>query len=262
VPRFAANLSLLFTERPMLERFAAARTAGFGAVEIQFPYEHDPRQLAAAAFDANVEVVLINAPVIESHRFGLACVPELRDAFRSGLDRLAEYAQALGVCRVNLLAGQAGVDDSTARVTLVDHLLLAAERLDGIARVLLEPINALDVPNYLVDGFELAREVIADCEDRVGLQFDVYHAARMGLDPLSELATNLALVGHVQFADAPGRHEPGTGRIEFEPLWTLLDDAGYSGFVSAEYHPSGDTRSSLGWLERWRTGLVNAPESG
>jgi hydroxypyruvate isomerase len=147
-----------------------------------------------------------------------------------------------------------------ARRTLVDNLG-ARERLEGIARVLLEPINAHDVPGYIVDRFDAARTVISDCAGRVGLQFDVYHAACMGLDPLSELAENLSLVRHVQFADAPGRHEPGTGRIDFAPLWTLLDNAGYAGFVAAEYRPSGDTRSSFGWLDAWRAELVRTRDS-
>ena len=252
----------MFCEHPLLERFEAARACGFDAVEIQFPYDHDASDVANAARNARVQVVLINAPVATDAPFGMGCLPGREADFRAGLDRVLEYAAALGATYVNVLAGQAeGLEPDACRATLVGNLRHAAKRLDGVARVLLEPINAHDVPHYFVDSFAGARQIIAECAGRVGLQFDIYHAARMGLDPLTELAASLDLVRHVQFADAPGRHEPGTGRVVFEPLWALLDGSGYRGFVSAEYRPSGHTRASLGWLGAWR-GLVKATDSG
>jgi hydroxypyruvate isomerase len=251
---FAANVSLLFRERPLLERFDAARAAGFTAVELQFPYAVHARELSAAARSAGVDVVLINAPVTQEHRLGIAGRHDLRAQFMSHLDRAVEYAQALGVRYVNVLAGEAGDrPHAECRDVLVESLLFAADRLAVVgADVLLEPLNRHDMPGYLVDDFSLGSSIIDACAGRVGLQFDVYHSARMGLEPLAALTAALSRVRHVQFADAPGRHEPGTGRLRFEPLWELLREARYTGHVAAEYHPADDTRSSLGWLECWR----------
>jgi hydroxypyruvate isomerase len=251
---FAANLSLMFCERPLLERFAAARAAGFDTVELQFPYTEDAARLAQAARDAQVDIVLINAPVTEQFPFGIGCLPDLGSEFRSTLGGLVDYARALGVKHVNVLAGQAGGRSATeCRATLIANLLLAAERLEPLGvGVLLEPINAHDVPDYFVSDFVRGREIVDACGGRVGLQFDLYHAARMGLDPRAELARSLAMVRHVQFADAPGRHEPGTGALRFEPVWALLRKASYDGCVSAEYRPSTRTEDTVGWLNRWR----------
>jgi hydroxypyruvate isomerase len=251
---FAANISLLFCERPLLERFDAARAAGFTAVELQFPYAEDRHELAAAARSAGVDVVLINAPVTKEHRFGSACRRNFRSLFHSQVDRAAEYAEALGARHVNVLAGHAGDRPrSECRDVLVDSLLFAADRLAAVGTdVLLEPLNRYDVPGYFVDDFSLGSSIVDACAGRVGLQFDVYHSSRMGLTPLAALTAALPRVRHIQFADAPDRHEPGTGSLRFEPLWELLREARYTGHVAAEYYPAADTISGLGWLERWR----------
>lgn len=248
---FAANVSLLFREVPLLERFAAARAAGFTAVELQSPYAEKPDDLAHAAHDSGTNVVLMNVPTTSVRPLGIACRPELSALFRSQLGMAAEYAQALAVRHVNVLAGQ--VDSpaqmSQCRDALIDNLHFASDVLGRIAvGVLIEPLNPRDAPGYFANSFSLARSIVDSCAGRVGLQFEVYHAARMGLDPTCALTDALPAVRHLQFADSPGRHEPGTGTVRFEPIWRLLRDSSYPGFVGAEYVPS----SSLHWLSEWR----------
>ncbi len=248
--RFSANLSVLFCERPLIERFAAARASGFAAVEIQNPYELPAQSLAAAAAAAGVRVVLINAPLPPGGEPGMACRPEHRERFRAELPRLAEYAAALGVSAVNVLAGRAAAHERPGCLELLaEHLCHAAETLAPLGvQALLEPINPLDVPGYCIDDFELARTTLAACGGRVGLQFDVYHAARMGLDPARAFEALRTLIGHVQFADAPGRHEPGTGALDFPAIFRAIEASGYAGWVGAEYRPAHDTARSLDWL--------------
>jgi hydroxypyruvate isomerase len=254
--KFAANLSLLFNEWPMLDRFAAARDAGFDGVEIQFPYDEDVRELERAASRAGVTTVLINAPVqAELHPFGLAGRPEFKETFQANLQRTLEYAQALKVKKVNVLAGcsHARAERQQCLDVFVDNLLAAHEVLNpaGI-EVVLEVLNGHDVPGFLLTTFENAELILKRCDGRVGLQFDVYHAAMMGLDPGKTLARLLPSVRHVQFADAPGRHEPGTGTVRFDDVWQRLFVANYAEWISAEYRPSTTTLASLGWLAQWR----------
>ncbi|HTT02464.1 MAG TPA: TIM barrel protein [Steroidobacteraceae bacterium] len=250
--RFSANISVLFRELPLLERFAAARAAGFGAVEIQVPYEAPAAALVAAATASGLRVVLINAPLgPEPGAPGMACRPEHRAIFRSELQRAAEYAHALGAPCVNVLAGRAAPQEHTACLQqLQEHLCLAAEVLAPVgARALLEAVNPLDAPDYCVPSFELAAEVLGRCAGRVWLQFDVYHAARLGLEPETLFKRLLPQIAHVQFADFPGRHEPGTGGLPFPRIFRTIDASDYGGWVGAEYHPLASTRESLGWLE-------------
>ncbi len=253
---FCANLSLLFQDRPLLDRFQAARDAGFDAVELQFPYGESAERLARARAEAGVEVVLINAPLIgEGHGAGGACRPELTTAFGVCLSQARDYAQALGVGRVNVLAGCCPdpTERNLCRETLCANLQLAVERLAPIgAEILLEAINGIDVPGFLVDSLDEAERLIARCAGRVGLQFDLYHVAMMGLDPARALPKVLDLVRHVQFADAPGRHEPGTGATAFFATLDQLDQANFPGWVGAEYRPKTTTLDSLGWLPAWR----------
>jgi len=249
--RFAANLSLLFRELPLPQRFAAAADAGFAAVEMQLPYEYPSAVLARAARAAGMPVVLINAPLGPDPTCpGIACRAELRTEFRAGLERAAEYAEALGAPCVNVLAGRASAAEHADCIAqLSQHLSLAAQMLARAgARPLLETINPLDVPGYCVPSFELAQEVLAHADARVGLQFDVYHAARLGLDPCDAFARHRGRMAHLQFADAPGRHEPGTGTIDFRRLFLLIKDSDYSGWSAAEYHPAGSTLEGLAWL--------------
>ncbi len=247
----AANLSLLFREMPLLERFAAARAAGFPTVEIQVPYEHSAATLTNAARAAQVQVVLINAPLGEDPRtFGTASLPNRSAQLHGELQRAAEYAQALGTGCVNVLAGRCEPQDQPAALQrLTDSLALAAEILGQVgARPLLEVINPINAPGYCVPDFELADRILAATDARVGLQFEVYHAAMLGLDPAQAFTRHLPRIRHVQFADYPGRHEPGSGSLDFAGIFRTIRDSSYSGWAGAEYHPSGATSAGLGWM--------------
>lgn len=255
----SANISMLFREIKMLNRFRAAHAAGFDGVEIQFPYSESPKALASAAHAAGMPVVLINTPVSREHPLGLGGRPEMRGEFRAQLAQIAEYAEALTVDFVHVLAGRIESRDERDRChsTYAENLILAADALStyGVG-VLVEPLNGHDMPNYAVGSLADAQSVLERCEHRAGLQFDLYHVACMGLDPSAELSRWLPLVRHVQFADAPGRHEPGTGGIEFESALAVLRDYGYRGWLAAEYIPLTKTLEGLGWLAAWRRDAV------
>lgn len=259
MPRFAANLSYLFTEVPFERRFAAAAEAGFTAVEFHFPYAFPAPQLADAARDAGVDIVLFNLPPGDwaAGERGIACHPDRIAEFRDGVARAIEYAKALGCPRLNCLAGlkPAGVDAATARATLVANLRFAAQALAAAGlTLLLEPINTRDMPGFFVGTSGQALDVIAETgAANLRLQYDVYHAQIMEGDLARTLAAELPRIGHVQIADAPGRHEPGTGAIDFPFLFGHLDRLGYHGWVGCEYAPSSDTAASLGWLRHMQT---------
>ncbi len=247
----SVNISVLFRELPLLERFAAAHEAGFPTVEIQNPYEHSAAALTRAARAAQVRVILINAPLGEDPRtFGTASLPGRDAQFRAALERAAEYAQALGTGLVNVLAGRCEPGEQPAALRrLTDNFTLAAQILGQVgARPLLEVINPVNAPGYCVADFDLAASVLAATDARAGLQFDVYHAAMLGLDPAQAFLRHLARIRHVQFADHPGRHEPGTGRLDFKAIFRTIRASGYAGWVGAEYHPAGATAAGLGWM--------------
>jgi hydroxypyruvate isomerase len=260
--KIAANISMLFREVATLDRFQAARAAGFDGVEMQFPYAESPNELARAAQAAGMPIVLINAPVSRQYPLGLAGRPEMRDSFRSQLTQISEYAEALDVRFVHVLAGPIySIDEreSCCR-TYAENLLLAAEALAprGVG-VLVEALNAHDVPNYLIGTLADAESLLDRCRQRVAFQFDLYHVARMGLDPVVELKRCMPFVRHVQFADAPGRHEPGTGSVEFDSALEVLNAGGYDGWLAAEYIPLAATSAGMGWLGSWRRGTYGVP---
>ena len=249
--RLSANISVLFREIPLLERFAAAHAAGFPTVEIQNPYEQSAAALTRAARAAQVQVVLINAPLGENPgTFGTASLPGRDVKFRAELERAAEYAQALGTGLVNVLAGRCAPEDQPAALArLTDNFALAAQILGQVgACPLLEVINPVTAPGYCVADFDLATRILSATDARAGLQFDVYHAAMLGLDPSQAFMRHLARIRHVQFADHPGRHEPGTGGLDFTAIFRTIRDSGYAGWVGAEYHPAGATAAGLGWM--------------
>ncbi|MDP4299875.1 hydroxypyruvate isomerase [Leptothrix discophora] len=256
MPRFSANLSMLFTEVPMIERYAAAAAAGFRAVEVQFPYEH-PAEVVRAQLEAHdLTMVLHNLPAGDwaGGERGIACLPDRVDEFRDGVARAIGYARTLGVPQLNCLAGIAplGADERVLRATLVGNLRFAASELAkaGLG-LLIEPINTFDIP-----GFHVSRTAQAlDILDEVGaanakVQFDCYHAQRMEGELCGTLSRHLARIGHVQIADNPGRHEPGTGEIAHDFLFRHLDAIGYRGWVGCEYKPATTTVAGLGWLDR------------
>jgi len=252
--RFAANVSMLFTDAPFLARLGRAARAGFRAVECQFPYDVAAQVLKQELDTRGLALVLHNLPPgnWDAGERGIACHPDRRDEFRAGVQRAIDYATTLGCPRVNCLAGLAptGASLAHARDTLVENLSYAAAQAGAAGiQLLLEPINTGDMPGYLVSTAAEARRVMRDVgSDHLRLQFDCYHAQVMDGDAVGTLAANIDVVGHIQVADAPGRHEPGSGTIDFPALFALLARANYSGWVGCEYWPVGRTEDGLPWM--------------
>ncbi len=261
MPRFSANLSMLFTERPFLDRFDLAARAGFEAVEFLFPYDHPAEEVAKALKDSGLKLVLHNLPAGNwaAGERGIACHPDRVVEFCEGLNQALDYARVLGTPQINCLAGilSAGVDPLEARATLVSNLRHAAAMLgrQGV-RLLLEPINTFDIPGFFVNRTQQALQLMDDVgSDNLYLQYDIYHAQRMEGELSATLQKQLSRMAHVQIADNPGRHEPGTGEIHYRHLFEWLDTIGYSGWVGCEYKPRdgapGGTQAGLGWLQTW-----------
>ncbi len=255
MPRFAANLTMLFTELPFLDRFDAAARAGFQAVEFLFPYAFDANDIKAR-LDANgLQLVLHNLPAgdWDAGERGIACHPDRVEEFRAGVERAIAYAQTLGVKQLNCLVGKApaGVPDSVLRETLVANLRHAAARLQAAGlRLLVEPINHYDIPGFYLSRTQQALDLLDEVgADNAFVQYDIYHAQRTEGELAATLQRHLARIGHVQLADNPGRNEPGTGEINYAFLFRHLDRIGYSGWVGCEYKPASTTEAGLGWLK-------------
>lgn len=254
MPKFAANLGFLFTEVPLAERLGQAAAAGFPAVEIPVPYTIAPQDLARRADAAGLEVALINLPAgnWDAGERGIACHPDRIAEFRDGVGRAIDYARALRCPRANCLAGiaPAGVGEPVLHKTLVENLRHAAQAFDRAGLTLLiEPISTRAIPGFFLNTSARALAIM----DEVGapnlkLQYDIFHMQVMEGDLAMTLQRELARIGHVQFADVPGRHEPGTGEINFPFLFGWLDSIGYAGWVGAEYTPTRGTGASLAWL--------------
>ena len=254
MPRFAANLTLLFNELPFLERFGAAAQVGFRGVEYLFPYPYPAEQLAERLGQYGLTQVLHNLPAGDwaAGERGIACLPGREDEFQAGVEMALRYARILGCGQLNCLAGIApqGVAPEVIRETFIRNLRFAAAALgqEGI-RLLIEPINTFDMPGFYLNRTAQAKALIeAVGSDNLFLQYDVYHAQRMEGELAATLQRCLPLIGHIQVADNPGRHEPGTGEIHYPYLFGLLDTLGYAGWVGAEYHPRTTTAVGLGWL--------------
>ena len=247
--RFAANLGWLFKEHEFLDRFAAARAAGFRGVEYAQPYEFPAAEVKARLGDNDLECVLINMPMGGKGEFGIANRPGREAEFREGVARAIAYAQAIGVRKVNCISGTAkeGEDRDAMRATLVSNLRFAAREFKAAGLgLVVEPINSHDIAGFFLtrqrDGVKVIEEV---GDDNLGLQFDIYHTVMMGDDPRAMLRECRPWIRHIQFADAPGRGEPGTGTIDFAPIFSLIDELGYGGWVSAEYRPSKPTPETV-----------------
>ncbi len=257
MPRFCANISTLFAERPFPERFEAAARAGFKAVEMQFPYAFDRDLLAERARGAAVEVVLINLPAGDAGKGdrGIACIPGRESEFRDGVARALGYARALGCRQMNCLAGIAppGVEEQALRETFVANVRYAAGELERAGMTLLvEPINTRTMPGFYVNRSGQALELIAESgAPNVRLQYDWFHMHIMEGRLAETIAARLERIGHMQIADVPGRHEPGTGEIDFPALFDLVDRLGYRGWIGAEYVPLKRTEDSLEWARRY-----------
>lgn len=249
MPKFAANLSLLFTERPYLERFAAAAAAGFGAAEILFPYDIAVQKTRHALISEGLDLVLINAPPpnYAGGVPGYAAMPGSEDRFEHDLRRVLRYARELRPRLIHLMAGRA--NGATARAVCVRNLQWAADMAPQQGFTI-EPLNSYDQPGYFLNDFDLAADILDQVNrPNVGLQYDSYHAQIIHGDAAGIWERHHARVAHVQIGAAPGRTEPGPGPIDFPALFAAIDASGYTGWVSAEYHPTtGRTEDSLCWM--------------
>jgi len=253
--RLCANLSMLFTEQPFLQRFAAAANAGFTGVEYLFPYEFGSAEIKARLDEHGLTQVLFNLPAGnwgEGER-GIACHPDRVEEFKAGVDLAIEYARVLGNTQVNCLAGiaPANVDPATVRQTFVDNLKYASARLEAAGiRLVMEMINTRDIPGFFLSTTAQAldiREQVASAN--LFLQYDIYHMQIMEGDLARTLAAHLGEINHIQLADNPGRNEPGTGEINYRFLFEHLERIGYQGWVGCEYKPLTTTEAGLGWLK-------------
>lgn len=252
--KFSANLSLLFTEIALLDRFQAARQHGFDAVEIQFPYALNPATLAAALAETGLKLVLFNvaADDLLQGGSGLACVPEQRSRFRDAVAEALAYARLLQPVAVNVLPGRCP-DAQRLPVyldTLYDNLHFAAGQFADIGvKTVFEAINTVDMPGFIIhSGSQMLDTLARVRHDNLFMQCDVYHLRKMGESPDAFIMRHADQIGHIQFADEPGRGQPGTGAIDFASLFSAIERSGYSGWVGAEYKPVGATADSLAWL--------------
>lgn len=254
MPKLAANLSMLFTEHDFLDRFEAAARAGFKGVEYLFPYDYDKHELARRLKDNDLIQVLHNLPAgnWSAGERGIASLPGRENEFRLSVDQGIEYAQALGCLRVNCLAGcpSTGVPREQAHRTFVENLRYAAAKLHkaGILLVI-EPINSFDMPGFFLTHTRQALDIIAEVgSGNLKIQYDIYHMQRMEGELANTLSAHLDAIGHMQLADNPGRHEPGTGEINFPWLLRHIDAIGYDGWIGCEYKPIRGTVDGLGWI--------------
>ncbi len=255
MPKFAANLSMLFTELPFLDRFEAAARADFRAVEFLFPYAWPAEDIKQRLDAHDLKLVLHNLPAgnWEAGERGIACHPDRVEEFRAGVATAITYAKALGVGQLNCLAGKApaGVSDAVLRQTLVANLAYAASELKKAGlRLLMEPINTFDIPGFYVSGTAQAIALLDEVgADNAFVQYDIYHAQRMEGELAATMQKHLARIGHIQLADNPGRNEPGTGEINYTFLFAHLDRIGYDGWIGCEYKPATTTLAGLGWYQ-------------
>jgi len=250
--KLIANISTMFHEVPLCTRLAAARDAGFDGVEIQFPGADDIDALKAASHATGMPITLINVPRGPGDAVGLAALPGQDDAYRAAVATCAAQAQALGVRKVNVLSGRPadGMAREACLATLKRNLAHTADVMAAIdVSVMVEPVNRGDVPGFFLSGLAEGLALLDEIDHpNLALQFDFYHMAITEPDLPAAIRRAGPRIGHVQFADAPGRHEPGTGRIDFAAAFAALRDTGYADAVSAEYTPRHGTTQGLAWL--------------
>ena len=256
MPRFAANLSMMFTEWEFLDRFKAAAEAGFEAVEFLFPYEHTPEQVGLALTGGNLTQALYNLPPGDFGRGerGIAALAGREDEFRAAVDTALTYVHETGVKRLHMMAGLADPNDPVAQKTYRASLAYAADKLgeQGVD-LLLEPINGKDMPGYFLNDFDQAAAYVRESgRPNVRLQFDMYHCELIHGGVSAKLRALYPHVGHVQIARANGRHEPDASGPDYPALFNELDGLGYDGFVGCEYRPEAGTLEGLGWFSPWK----------
>ena len=257
MPKFVANLTMLFNDMPFLERFAAARLAGFTAVEFLFPYDYPAAQIKEQLATNGLKQVLFNLPCGDwgAGERGLAASPDRVEEFRAGVSQAMAYAKVLGVPQLNCLAGKrvSGFSDEEHRITLIANLRFASEALKGAKLTLtVEAVNHFDIPGFFLNRTEQVAQLIEEVNSpNVFIQYDVYHAQREEGELTGTLRKYQKRIGHIQIADNPGRHQPGTGEINYPFLFKEIDRLGYEGFIGLEYVPEPDTLASLAWVERY-----------
>ncbi len=255
MPRFAANLSFMFQEYEFIDRLQASAKAGFKAVEYVSPYEYPKEQIAEELEKYGLAQALFNMPAGDwaGGERGIACLPDRIGEFQDGVGKVVEYAPALGCDRVNCLAGLApdGTDADKMYETMVSNVKFAADKLGEVGvKVLIESINTVDMPGFFLYTTAQVLSVIeAAGSANVGYQYDIYHMQIMEGDLARTIKTNFDVIGHIQIADNPDRHEPGTGEINYSFLFKFLDDIGYDGWIGCEYAPAGKTEDGLGWMK-------------
>jgi hydroxypyruvate isomerase len=260
MPRFCANLTIIYGEHDFLDRFAAAAEDGFKGVEYLFPYDFEKEQLKERLDRHGLVQVLHNLPAGDwaGGERGIGAVPGREGEFQDGVDRAVTYATALGCKQVNCLAGVPPEDADPERVrrTLVENLRFAAAELErGGIRLLLEPVNNFDIPGFYVSRVGQAAELLEEVgSTNLFLQYDFYHQQRTEGELAANFRRHKDRIAHVQLADNPGRNEPGTGEINYPFLFDLLDREGYAGWIGCEYKPKARTSEGLGWFEPYRGG--------
>jgi hydroxypyruvate isomerase len=255
MPKFAANLSMLYADAPFLDRFALAHASGFDAVEFLFPYACEAEQLRERLRRYQLKLVLFNLPCGDWNAGdrGMACDPRRIEEFRAGVQSALDYARELDVTQLHCMAGKlpAGLESERAHATYVDNLRYAAAQLapHGI-KLLIEPINYYDIPGYFLNHSKQALDIIAETgSPNLFLQYDIYHMQRMEGELSNTIRANLPMIKHMQIADTPGRHEPGTGEINYRHLFRFIDEIGYDGWLGCEYNPAAGTDAGLGWRQ-------------
>ncbi len=253
MPRFAANLGYLFTDRALLERIDAAAACGFKAIELQFPYDVPASAVKAAIAKNRLTVLGINTPPGEREgEFGLAAVPGREQDFQAVFTRALDYSAAIGGSAVHCLAGKVAPEQRPAAERVYIENLKWAADLAAAKKIglLIEPINARDRPNYFLNRVEHAADIIAKAgKANLRMQFDFYHAQIVGGDLLYRLEKYLVVIGHLQCAAVPSRHEPDEGEINYRRIFEAVDHLGYRGWIGAEYRPRGRTEDGLGWAQ-------------
>lgn len=255
--KLAVNLSMIFTEAPLIERFALARAQGFDHVEIQFPYELSIEQIQTQLTLHGLSLCLINAPAgdLMQGGDGLAGVPGQEAAFHQALEKAIAYAKGLNVPSVNILAGRQPLDADLLPClnTLSANFKLACSMLGGHGiQPVFEMINGTDMPRFLVQNIAQAQEMLEAVQHpALKMQYDCYHMAMMGEDVLEGLQENIESIGHIQFADCPGRHEPDTGKIDYTQLFAWLKQSAYAGYTAAEYRPNQASEKTFAWKDKY-----------
>ncbi|MCX7558082.1 TIM barrel protein [Sulfitobacter sp. F26204] len=249
--KFAANLSHLWPELPYLDRFEAAATAGFEAVEVLFPYDIAAKETKRALMAQGLKLILINAPPpnYTGGARGFAAQPEMVERFQYDMRRVFRYCEVLEVSFVHVMTGMA--EGEAAKQTLIDNLKWAASEAPEGLILTLEPLNAVAQPGYFLNDYALAAEVLAAVDaPNVGLQYDSYHAQMIHGDAVTVFDQYLSLIRHIQIGDSPDRGAPGTGEVDFDGLFDRIRAAEYAGWISGEYSPNGSSEESLGWMVR------------